>query len=100
MEEEKQIYIGNLDYDAVEEDIQQLIEAKGLEAKEIKIIKDRFSGKSKGFGFIEFEDDDQVQKAIDLLDGQEIKSRKIRVNKARRRENRLDSPRGRGFKDF
>lgn len=96
MEEEKKVYIGNLDYDVTEEDIQKVIEEKGLTVKEIKIIKDKFTGRSKGFGFAEFESDEQVQQAIDLLDGQELKSRNLKVNRARRRDSRFER-RG-GFK--
>lgn len=96
MEEEKKVYIGNLDYDVTEEDIQKAIEEKGLTVKEIKIIKDKFTGRSKGFGFAEFESDEQVQQAIDLLDGQELKSRNLKVNRARRRDSRFER-RG-GFK--
>jgi len=96
MEEENKIYIGNLDYDVKEEDIEKLMGEKGVEAKEVKIVKDRFTNKSKGFGFVEFEDNDSAQKAIELLDGQELKSRKIRVNRARRREDRFDKRGGGG----
>lgn len=90
MEEEKKVYIGNLDYDVTEEDIQKVIEEKGLTVKEIKIIKDKFTGRSKGFGFAEFESDEQVQQAIDLLDGQELKSRNLKVNRVRRRDSRFE----------
>lgn len=100
MEEENKIYIGNLDYDVKEEDIEKLMGEKGVEAKEVKIVKDRFTNKSKGFGFVEFEDNDSAQKAIELLDGQELKSRKIRVNRARRREDRFDKRGGGGGGGF
>ena len=87
MEEEKKIYIGNLEYSITEEELKEILKEKGFEAKDIKIIRDKFSGRSKGFGFAEFENDEQVQKAIDSLDGQELKSRKLKVSKARRRES-------------
>jgi len=98
MEEEKKIYIGNIDYDVTEEELKEILKEKGFEAKDVNIIRDKFSGRSKGFGFAEFENDEQVQKAIEALDGQELKSRKLKVNKAQRRENRFEK-RG-GFKQF
>lgn len=98
MEEENKIYIGNLDYSVTEEELQKTLEEKELEVKDLKIIRDKFSGRSKGFGFAEFESDEQVQKAIDSLDGQELKSRKLKVSKARRRNSNFD--RRRGFDKF
>ena len=61
-----------------------------LEVKEIKVIRDKFTDRSKGFGFAELETDEQVQKAIDTLDGYEIKDRKLKVNRARKMESRFD----------
>ncbi|MCM8774048.1 MAG: RNA-binding protein [Candidatus Omnitrophica bacterium] len=91
MEEEKKIYIGNLDFGITENEVQQLLIEKGVAAKEVKIISDKFSGRSKGFGFAEFETEEQAQKAIDALNGQELKGRTLRVSKAQkmhpRREN-------------
>ena len=98
MEEEKKIYIGNIEYGVTEEDLKEILKEKGFEAKDVKIIRDKFTGRSKGFGFAEFENDEQVQKAIDSLDGEELKSRKLKVSKARRREARFEK-RG-GFKQF
>lgn len=101
MDEEKKVYIGNLDFGVTEQDLQKLFEEKGLKVKEIKIVKDRFTDRSKGFGFAEFEDSDQAQQSIDLLDGQELKSRQLKVSKARRRENRFSERRGGGgFKSY
>jgi RNA recognition motif-containing protein len=98
MEEEKKIYIGNLDYSVTEEELQRMIEDKGLKVKELSLVRDKFSGRSKGFGFAEFETDDQAQKAIEALDGQELKSRKLRVGKAIRRESRFEKQEG--FRKF
>ena len=98
MEEEKKVYIGNLDYNVTEEELRKAIEEKGIQVKDVKIIKDKFTDKSKGFGFAEFESDEQVQQAIDLLDGHELNYRKIKVNKARRRDSGFE--RRRGFKQF
>lgn len=93
MEEEKKIYIGNVEYSVTEEELQKILEEKGLEVKELKLVRDKFSGRSKGFGFAEFESDEAAQKAIEALDGQELKSRKLRVSRALRREDKFS---GRG----
>ncbi len=98
MDEEKKIYIGNINYEVTEEELKEIIKEKGLEVKDINIIRDKFSGRSKGFGFAEFETDEQVQKAIESLDGHELKSRKLKVNKAQMRKPR-DEKSG-GFKQF
>jgi len=98
MNEENKIYIGNINYEVTEEELRETIKKKGFEAQNINIIRDKFSGRSKGFGFAEFENDEQAQKAIESLDGHELKSRKLKVNKAQRREPRLEK-RG-GFKQF
>ena len=84
MEDEKKVYIGNLEFGLSEDDLRKILEEKGVNAKEIKIITDRFSGKSKGFGFAEFEEAQQAQDAIDALNGQEINGRALRVSKARK----------------
>jgi len=98
MDEENKIYIGNIDYEITEEELKEIIKKKGFDAQNVNIIRDKFSGRSKGFGFAAFENDEQAQKAIDSLDGHEVKSRKLKVNKALRREPRLEKREG--FKQF
>ena len=83
MDEENKIYIGNIDYEITEEELGEIIKEKGFKALNVTIIRDKYSGRSKGFGFAEFENDEQVQKAIGSLDGHELKSRKLKVSKAR-----------------
>ncbi len=92
MEEEKKIYLGNLDYTLTEEELKNTMKEKGIQIKELQIIKDKVTGRSKGFGFAEFEKEEEARKAISSLDGMEIKGRKLRVNKARRQENRSKKP--------
>ena len=89
MEEEKKIYIGNLDYGVTEEDLKKALEEKDIEASELKIITDKITGRSKGFGFAEFENTEAAQNAILTLDGYELKGRKLRVNKARQQQPRF-----------
>ena len=93
MDEENKIYIGNIDYEVTEEQLRETIKEKAIEAQDVTIIRDKYSGRSKGFGFAEFENDEHVQKAIGSLDGHELKSRNLKVNKARKRESRLEKRR-------
>lgn len=82
------IYVGNLSYEVTEEDLQKAFEAFG-QVESVKIIKDNYTGKSKGFGFVEMSDNADAQSAIDALNDKEIKGRSIKVNAARpRSENR------------
>ncbi|MCK4809673.1 MAG: RNA-binding protein [Candidatus Omnitrophica bacterium] len=90
MEDEKKIYIGNLEFGLTEEDIRKTIEEKGINVKEIKIITDRFTGKPKGFGFAEFDTSDEAQKAIDALNGQELNGRALKVSKAKKMRPKRD----------
>ena len=90
MEEEKKVYIGNLEFGTTEDDLKKFIEEKNLSVKEVKIIIDKFSGKSKGFGFAEFETEEQTQQAIDALNEQELNGRTLRVSKAQKMRPRTD----------
>ena len=91
MEEEKKIYIGNLEYGVTEADIKQLLEEKGISAGEIKLISDRDTGRPKGFGFAEFATAEDAQKAIDALNEKELNGRKLNVNKAKKMQPRRDN---------
>lgn len=79
-----QIYVGNLNYGMTEEALQELF-AKYGEVVSAKIIKDRYSGRSKGFGFVEMENKDDGEKAVQELNDSEVDGRNIRVNFARPR---------------
>lgn len=86
------IYVGNLPREATEEDLREAFEAFG-EVTSVKIITDRFTGDSRGFGFVEMSNSPEAQSAISGLDGKELKGRSLRVNEARPRR---DDRRGRG----
>ena len=81
------IYVGNLSYRVKEADLQQVMEDYGT-VTSCKVIMDRETGKSKGFGFVEMPDDAAGQKAIDELNGAEFDHKQISVNVARPREER------------
>ena len=90
-EETKKIYIGNLEYSVAKDDIRALLEEKGIAVKEVSVTIDRDTGRSKGFGFAEFESEEDAQKAIDALNGQELNGRAMTVNKARKMKPRRDN---------
>ena len=89
------IYVGSLSYNVTEEDLKQAFEDFG-EVESVKIIKDMYSGRSKGFGFVEMPGNSEAQSAIDGLHGKELKGRTINVNKARPRSEGGRGGRGRG----
>jgi len=81
------IYVGNLSYQVTEEDLQAAFDPFG-QVETVTIIKDRFSGESKGFGFVEMPSKAEAQSAIEGLNGQELKGRTLNVNEARPRPDR------------
>jgi RNA recognition motif-containing protein len=76
------IYVGNLDYKVNEDDLKGLFESYGT-VSSAKLIIDKYNGRSKGFGFVEMENDDEAKKAIEELDGTTLQSRQVTVNEAR-----------------
>jgi len=90
------IYVGNLSRDATEDDLRQAFEAFG-EVSNINIIKDRFSGESRGFGFVEMPTKTEAEAAIEGMNGQDLKGRAVNVNEARpRTESHRSGGGGRG----
>ena len=81
------IYVGNLPFKLEEEDLKEIFEEYG-EVSSVKIITDKFSGRSKGFGFVEMPDDGVANQAIQELDGAEVDGRNLRVNEAKARDDR------------
>lgn len=78
------IYVGNLSYDMSEEDLRNSFEDHGA-VDSAKIIMDRETGRSKGFGFVEMPDDSEAQAAIQELNGAMVSGRPLRVNEAKPR---------------
>lgn len=81
------IYIGNLSYQSTDSELHDLFAAYG-EVQSASIIKDRDSGRSKGFGFVEMPDAEAAKRAIEEINGKEVGGRNLRVNEARPREDR------------
>ena len=78
------IYVGNLSYEVTEEDLKEAFEVFG-EVETVKVIKDNYTGRSKGFGFVEMPAKDGAQSAINELNDKELKGRTLKVNEARPR---------------
>ena len=94
------IYLGNLPYNINEDEIMELFEEYG-NVSTVKLITDKFTGKSKGFGFVEMPSDDDAKKAIEELNGKEVKGRNITVNQAREKtDDDRGGNRGGGGRNF
>jgi cold-inducible RNA-binding protein len=81
------LYVGNLSYDTSEEDLRTLFAGAGS-VTSVALIKDRNSGQSKGFAFVEMSNQTEAEEAIKLFNGKTVGSREIKVNKARPPEER------------
>jgi RNA recognition motif-containing protein len=86
------IYVGNLAYSVTDDQLQEAFGAFG-EVSSASVIQDKFSGQSKGFGFVEMPDSGAAQKAIQSLNGTPIGGRNVKVNEAKPREDRPQRPR-------
>ncbi len=89
------IFVAKLDYNTQEDTLREAFEEFG-EVSSAKIIMDKFTGRSKGFGFVEMDDDDQASEAIDALNDSDLDGRTIVVKKARPREDNRSSRGGGG----
>jgi len=86
----KKLYVGNVPYQATEEELRSFFEQAGVTVESAALVRDRYSGEPRGFGFVEINDDNQAQQAIDSLNGKDFLGRNLIVNEAR-------PPRERGF---
>jgi RNA recognition motif-containing protein len=86
------LYVGNLNWQTTEADLQAAFEAFG-QVSSVTIIKDKYTGQSRGFGFVEMPDDSEGQAAIDGLNGKELDGRTLRIDLARPRDDSKDRSR-------
>ena len=86
------IYVGNLSFQLSENDLNSAFEEYG-QVDSTKIITDRETGRSKGFGFIEMPNQEEAEKAIEVLNGKELDGRAVKVNESKPREDRPRRPR-------
>ncbi|MFW6371817.1 MAG: RNA recognition motif domain-containing protein [Bacteroidota bacterium] len=80
------IYVGNLDYQVVEDDLREIFEEYGT-VESAKVISDKYSGRSKGFGFVIMDDEGEASKAVKELNGTTLANREMKVNEARPRKD-------------
>lgn len=92
----KKLYVGNLSYQTDDSSLQSMFEGVGA-VESARVIVDRATGRSKGFGFVEMSSDEDAQRAISEFDGKEVDGRKVRVSEAKPQEPRSGGGGGRGF---
>ncbi len=83
----KKLYVGGLPYAVTEDKLQEIFSAHGT-VESARVITDRFTGRSRGFGFVEMSSEEEAQTAIDSLNGSDLEGRSLTVNEARPQENR------------
>ena len=83
----KKLYVGGLPYSVTEDKLQEIFSARGT-VESARVITDRFTGRSRGFGFVEMSNEEEAQTAIDSLNGSDLDGRSLTVNEARPQENR------------
>lgn len=82
------LYVGNLSWDTNEDSLRTAFSQDDRDVKDVQILTDRDTGRSRGFGFVEMGSDEDAQAAITALDGAEVDGRNIKVNEARERQPR------------
>jgi cold-inducible RNA-binding protein len=88
------LFVGNLSYQTAENDLQDFFSAAG-QVSAVNLMMDKFTGKSRGFAFVEFTSSDEATKAVEMFNGKELQGRPLTVNLARPREER--APRQGGY---
>ena len=88
------LFVGNLPYKATEADIQAFFEEAGVHVDSVSILRDRFSGEARGFGFVEINDDALANQAVQACNGRALMGRALVVNEARPPERRERSSGG------
>jgi RNA recognition motif-containing protein len=77
------LYVGNLSYSTTDEDLHAAFSQSGASLSSARVITDRMSGRSRGFGFVEFAEDSEAEAAITMWDGKDLGGRDLKVNVAR-----------------
>jgi RNA recognition motif-containing protein len=81
--EVKKLFVGNLPYGANETDVQNFFSNGGIAVDSVTVMRDRFTGQARGFGFVEINDDSVADKAVETCNGQDMMGRPLVVNEAR-----------------
>ena len=83
MEKVNKLYVGNMNFKTTEDELKSYFEQKGITPISVTLIKDKYTGNAKGFGFVEVESQEAMQKATQEMDGKEFNGRTLTVNEAR-----------------
>jgi RNA recognition motif-containing protein len=92
----QKLFVGNIPYDLSETDLKSIFEDGGLQVSEVKIITDKFTGKSRGFGFVSFDSDADAESAINAMNGKQVGGRMLKIAVAKRKEREDRPQRGPG----
>jgi RNA recognition motif-containing protein len=92
----KKLFVGNLPYAANEQDLQNFFAEGGVTVDTVTVMRDRFTGQARGFGFVEIHDDAAAQRAIESCNGKDLMGRAVVVNEARPMASRADAGGGGG----
>ncbi len=92
----KKLYVGNLPFQASEEELGSWFSQAGITVGTVTLVRDRFSGQPRGFGFVEVPNDEDAERAIQALNGHDFKGRNVVVNEARPPREGGGGGRGRG----
>ena len=79
----KKLYVGNVSYQATEEELNRWFAEAGFTVDSVSLIRDRYSGEPRGFGFVEMSNDDEADKAVQTMNGKDFLGRNLVVNEAR-----------------
>ncbi len=91
----KRLYVGGLPYSVTDDQLEQIFSAHGT-VESAKVITDKFTDNSRGFGFVEMSSDQEAQKAVQAVNGMQLEGRTLTVNEAKPREERSRGGRGDG----
>ena len=84
---QNRLFVGNLSYQTMDQDLQDFFSAAGS-VSSVNVMMDKFTGKSRGFAFVEFSSSDEANKAVEMFHGKELQGRPLTVNEARPQERR------------
>ena len=87
----KKLFVGNLHYAANETDVQNFFSSQGVAVDTVTVMRDRFTGQARGFGFVEIQDDAAALAAVDNCHGKDLMGRTVVVNEARPMASRADA---------
>ena len=92
----KKLYVGNLPFSATEDQLHDFFSQAGVNPSAVNLIRDRFTGQSRGFAFVEINNDEEADRAVNSLNGQNFSGRNLVVNEARPQAERSGGGGGRG----